>query len=105
MNSYASSAKDSGSTSCQRSASSTCLISVTCIPSVISAPPDVQTLFRRVQVGAHGDGWQRKEASTKSGGLFELHGDRDEEDERIVRTAPDRRWPGWVLKLGQALDR
>ena len=48
---------------------------------------------------------KEKEASTKSGGLFELHGDRDEEDERIVRTAPDRRWPGWVLKLGQALDR
>jgi hypothetical protein len=47
----------------------------------------------------------KKKASTKSGGLFELHGDLDEEDERIVRTAPDRRWPGWVLKLGQALDR
>ena len=30
----------------------------------------------------------KKKASTKSGGLFELHGDRDEEDERIVRTAP-----------------
>jgi len=48
---------------------------------------------------------QKEEASTKSGGLSNVRRWPEEEDERIVRTAPDRRWPGWVLKLGQALDR
>src|SRR6267378_1912500 len=105
MNSYASSAKDSGSTSCQRSASSTCLISVTCIPSVISAPPDVQTLFRRVQVGAHGDGWQRKRPPQKAEASSSFTVIVTRKTNELFVPRRDRRWPGWVLKLGQALDR
>jgi hypothetical protein len=49
---------------------------------------------------------QKKEASTKSGGLnssFTVIVTRKTNESFVPRR--DRRWPGWVLKLGQALDR
>jgi hypothetical protein len=47
----------------------------------------------------------RKEASTKSGGLFELTVIVTRKTNELFVPRRDRRWPGWVLKLGQALDR
>src|SRR5438552_8503139 len=50
----------------------------------------------------HGDAWQRKRPPQKAEASSSFTVIVTRKTNESVRTAPDRRWPGWVLKLGQA---